>query len=74
MPKSKRKQPVVISKTGQVEKQFQKRKNILVERVNQAVEDYERIFIIELFNQRNQELKQIRSDFADSKFVFLLIL
>ena len=69
MPKSKRKQPVIISKTGQVEKNFQKRKSLLVEKIQQAVEEYERVFVVELINQRNQELKQIRSDYSDSKFV-----
>ena len=69
MPKSKRKQPVVISKTGQVEKNFQQRKNVLVGKVQQAVEDYERIFVVELINQRNQELKEIRTDLEDSKLV-----
>ncbi|KAH7830072.1 putative mRNA turnover protein 4 [Monocercomonoides exilis] len=70
MPKSQRKKAVIISKTGQVGKEFKKRKSLLVEKIQTAVDDYERIIIIELINQRNHEIKQIRTDLSDGKFIF----
>ena len=45
---------------------------MLVTKIQQAIEDYDRIFVVELINQRNQELKDIRADLDDSKYVFTL--
>ncbi|KAK2956254.1 putative Ribosome assembly factor mrt4 [Blattamonas nauphoetae] len=70
MPKSRRTKAPIVSKTGRVEKKHGKRKDILVDKIRESVEEYNQIFILELVNQRSRVLQEMRLQLEHSKFVF----
>lgn len=70
MPKSKRAKEVIITKKPKTVKEFKKRKNLLVDKIREGVDEFGRIFVLNVKNQRNQELKELRDTLRDCKFVF----
>lgn len=67
MPKSKRDKKVSLTKTnkkGLVQKQQ------VIEEIQSCAEKYDNIFLFSAENMRNSKLKEIRTQWRDSRFVF----
>lgn len=67
MPKSKRQKVVHLSK---VDKKDKEDKQKLFDNVREAAEQYQYIFVFSVDNMRNTYLKEVRSEFADSRIIF----
>lgn len=68
MPKSKRDRKISLTVTKKKGLEF--KQNFITE-VREALDTYENMFVISMFNQRNIFLKDLRRDFStDSKFLF----
>lgn len=66
MPKSKRAKVVHLSKTDKKGKEL----NIqLADKIREAADQYEHIFVFSVNNMRNTYLKSVRSEFSDSRYV-----
>jgi hypothetical protein len=48
-------------------------KQNLINEIRGCLDEYENVFIISIFNQRNNYLKELRQNWSHSRFVFLLI-
>jgi len=64
MPKSKRAKVVHLS---QVTKKDKEHRQKIYEEVQQAASNYPYIFVFAVENMRNAYLKEVRSEFADSR-------
>lgn len=64
MPKSKRARIVHLSKTEKKGKELSEK---LFSGVRDAADEYQHIFVFAVDNMRNNYLKEVRSEFADSK-------
>ncbi|XP_016920509.1 mRNA turnover protein 4 homolog [Apis cerana] len=67
MPKSKRDKKISLTKTS---KKGLALKQQIVEDVRNCVEKYARIFLLSVHNMRNNKLKDLRSEWKDSRFFF----
>ncbi|KAJ2021846.1 mRNA turnover and ribosome assembly protein [Coemansia sp. RSA 922] len=67
MPKAKRAQVVTLSKTKSKGKDGKAK---IIETVREAVDNYNYVWVFSVHNMRNQYLKQVRKDFATSRFFF----
>jgi len=67
MPKSKRAKVIHMSKTDKKGKELSQR---LFANVREAADSYQYIFVFSVENMRNTYLKEVRSDFADSRLFF----
>ncbi|KAF7996721.1 hypothetical protein HCN44_002367 [Aphidius gifuensis] len=67
MPKSKRDKKISLTKTSKKGKAL---KTHIIDDVKSCVEKYERIFLFSVRNMRNNKLKDLRDDWADSRFFF----
>jgi len=67
MPKSKRDRQVSLTATKKKGLEF---KQNLITVVRECLDTYENAFIISMFNQRNQHLKDLRQQWSDSRFIF----
>jgi mRNA turnover protein 4 len=67
MPKSKRAKAVNLTK---VTKNPRERKERLFNNLRDAVNSFQYCFVISLDNQRNNHLKQVRSELQDSRYGF----
>lgn len=67
MPKSKRDKKISLTKTS---KKGLALKQHIVEDIRKCVEKYNRIFLFSVQNMRNSKLKDVRSDWKDSRFFF----
>jgi len=67
MPKSKRSKLVTLSKT---KKQGRQRKDNLIIEIREAIDRYESLYVFETVNMRNTQLKNVRSQWKDSRFFF----
>jgi len=67
MPKSKRNR--TISLTATKKKGLEFKQNLITE-VRETLDQYDNLFIISMFNQRNLFLKDLRHQWSDSKFLF----
>jgi mRNA turnover protein 4 len=67
MPKSKRDRTVSLTVT---KKKGLELKQNLIQEVRDSLDEYENLFIISIFNQRNQFLKDLRTNWDESKFLF----
>jgi len=68
MPKSKRNR--FVSLTATQKKSFSQIKEKLVNEVRQCCDKYDRIFIFSVQNMRNSKLKDVRTQWKDSRFFF----
>jgi hypothetical protein len=66
MPKSKRAKVVHLSKTDKKGKELSER---LFANVQEAADNFAYIFVFSVENMRNSYLKQVRQEFADSRYV-----
>lgn len=69
MPKSKRDRKVALSKV--TKKVGLSVKQELIDKIRQAVDKYERLFVFTVDNMRNQKLKSLRDRFKDTSKFFL---
>ncbi|XP_050443476.1 mRNA turnover protein 4 homolog [Adelges cooleyi] len=67
MPKSKRDKKISLTRTT---KQGSKLKQSIMEKLRDAVETYENIFVFYTDNMRNGKLKDVRNEWKDSRFFF----
>ncbi|PSK44254.1 hypothetical protein B9Z65_234 [Elsinoe australis] len=67
MPKSKRSKVVHMTK---VQKKDKDQKALLFTSIREAVETYSRIFVFSVAHMRNTFLKDVRSQFSDSRIFF----
>ncbi|KAF2851358.1 mRNA turnover protein-like protein 4 [Plenodomus tracheiphilus IPT5] len=67
MPKSKRAKVVHLTKTDKKGKELSLK---LFANVQEAADNYEHIFVFSVENMRNSYLKEVRQEFADSRFFF----
>ncbi|KAF2126341.1 mRNA turnover protein 4 [Dothidotthia symphoricarpi CBS 119687] len=67
MPKSKRAKVVHLTKTDKKGKELSLK---LFANVQEAADNFEHIFVFSVENMRNSYLKQVRAEFADSRFFF----
>uniref|UniRef100_A0A7S1CDL9 Ribosome assembly factor mrt4 n=1 Tax=Bicosoecida sp. CB-2014 TaxID=1486930 RepID=A0A7S1CDL9_9STRA len=65
MPKSKRAKVVSLTKT---EAAPQERKASLIERIRDSIDAYSRIYVFSFENMRTQSFKELRVEWADSRF------
>ena len=70
MPVSKRARIVHESKTAKKNHKEQTRR--LYANVQAAVEQYEHLFVFAVDNMRNTYLKDVRTEFADSRYIHTL--
>ena len=70
MPKSKRAKVVHLSK---VEKKDKEHRQKIYAEVQQAAETYPYIYVFAVSNMRNTYLKELRSEFDDSRYVCLIL-
>ena len=69
MPKSKRDRKVTLSKVSKkVGLNF---KQELIDKIRQAIDKYERLFVFTVDNMRNQKLKTLREHYRDTSKFFL---
>ncbi|KAH8425220.1 ribosome assembly factor MRT4 [Aspergillus melleus] len=68
MPRSKRARVVHESKTAKKSHKEQTRR--LYANIREAVENYEHLFVFDVNNMRNTYLKDVRTEFADSRLFF----
>ena len=66
MPKSKRAKVVHLSKTDKKGKELSQK---LFTNVREAADSYPYIFVFTVENMRNTYLKEVRTEFADSRYV-----
>ena len=66
MPKSKRAKVVNLSKTDKKGKGLSQK---LFTNVREAADSYQYIFVFSVENMRNTYLKEVRTEFADSRYV-----
>ena len=66
MPKSKRAKVVHLSKTNKKGKELSQK---LFANVREAADSYQYIFVFSVENMRNTYLKEVRTEFADSRYV-----
>lgn len=67
MPKSKRDRTVSLTATKKKGLEF---KQNLITEIREYLDEYENVYIISMFNQRNLFLKDLRQTWSDSKFLF----
>jgi len=67
MPKSKRAKQISLTKTR---KNCLERKQTLVEKVRENVDNYARIFVMNVDNMRNSKIKIVRQEWKHSRFFF----
>ncbi|OCL15096.1 mRNA turnover protein-like protein 4 [Glonium stellatum] len=67
MPKSKRAKVVHLSKTDKKGKELSQK---LFTNVREAADSYQYIFVFSVENMRNTYLKEVRTEFADSRIFF----
>ncbi|KAF2705880.1 mRNA turnover protein-like protein 4 [Pleomassaria siparia CBS 279.74] len=67
MPKSKRAKVVHLSKTEKKGKELSQK---LFANVQEAADNFEHIFVFAVENMRNSYLKEVRSEFSDSRLFF----
>ncbi|XP_050548951.1 mRNA turnover protein 4 homolog [Daktulosphaira vitifoliae] len=67
MPKSKRDKKISLTRTT---KQGSKLKQSIMEKLRDAVDHYENIFVFYTDNMRNGKLKDVRNEWKDSRFFF----
>lgn len=67
MPRSKRAKVVHETKTAKKSHKEQTRR--LYGNIRECVESYEHLFVFSVDNMRNTYLKDVRSEFADSRYV-----
>ncbi|KAI4960945.1 hypothetical protein J4E86_002572 [Alternaria arbusti] len=67
MPKSKRQKVVHLTKTDKKGKELSLK---LFANVQEAADNFEHIFVFAVENMRNSYLKEVRQEFADSRFFF----
>jgi len=69
MPKSKRDRKVTLSKvTKKIGLNF---KQELIDKIRQAVDDYDRLFVFNVENMRNKKLKALREEWRKTSKFFL---
>jgi mRNA turnover protein 4 len=69
MPKSKRDRKVALSKvTKKIGLNF---KQDLIDKIRQAVDNYDRLFVFNVENMRNQKLKSLREEWRKTSKFFL---
>ncbi|KAJ5832475.1 hypothetical protein N7474_000786 [Penicillium riverlandense] len=68
MPRSKRARVVHESKTAKKDHKEQTRR--LYANIRECVEEYDRLFVFAVDNMRNTYLKDVRTEFADSRLFF----
>lgn len=68
MPKSKRAR--LVHETQVAKKSRKERTKAIFQNVQAAVDKYEHLFIFSLDNERNTYLKEVRTEFSDSRCVF----
>lgn len=66
MPKSKRQKVVHLTKTDKKGKELSLK---LFANVQEAADNFEHIFVFAVENMRNSYLKEVRQEFADSRYV-----
>ena len=66
MPKSKRAKVVHVTKT---QKKGRERKEELFADVQEAAEQYQHCYVFSVDNMRNNHLKDVRSELADSRYL-----
>lgn len=64
MPKSKRQKVVHLS---QVDKKDKEHRLQLYSKVQEALEEYQYVFVFRVDNMRNSALKDVRQEFDDSR-------
>jgi mRNA turnover protein 4 len=69
MPKSKRDRKIALTKV--TKKVGLNVKQELIDKIRQAVDNYERLFVFTIDNMRNQKLKALRDRFKDTSKFFL---
>lgn len=69
MPRSKRARVVHESKTAKKDHKEQTRR--LYANIRECVEEYDHLFLFAVDNMRNTYLKDVRAEFADSRYVNL---
>ncbi|KAF2746160.1 mRNA turnover protein 4 [Sporormia fimetaria CBS 119925] len=67
MPKSKRARVVHLSKTDKKGKELSQK---LFANVQEAADNFQHIFVFSVENMRNSYLKQVRTEFSDSRLFF----
>jgi hypothetical protein len=67
MPKSKRAKVVHLTKTDKKGKELSLK---LFANVQEAADNFEHIFVFAVENMRNSYLKEVRAEFADSRYVY----
>lgn len=67
MPRSKRARVVHESKTAKKDHKEQTRR--LYANIRECVEEYDHLFVFAVDNMRNTYLKDVRAEFADSRYV-----
>jgi mRNA turnover protein 4 len=67
MPKSKRAKVVHLTKTDKKGKELSLK---LFANVQEAADNFEHIFVFAVENMRNSYLKEVRQEFADSRYVY----
>ncbi|KAK8792056.1 hypothetical protein WA158_005433 [Blastocystis sp. Blastoise] len=65
MPKSKRSRVVSLTKTDKKGKEL---KDDLVNKIRAAVDEYSSVYVFDFFNMRSNAFKELRAQFADSRF------
>ena len=65
MPKSKRAKVVHLTKTDKKGKELSLK---LFANVQEAADNYQHIFVFAVENMRNSYLKEVRAEFADSRY------
>lgn len=68
MPKSKRAKVVHLTKTDKKGKELSQK---LFANVQEAADTFQHVFVFSVENMRNSYLKEVRAEFADSRYVRL---
>jgi hypothetical protein len=67
MPKSKRAKVVHLTQTDKKGKELSQK---LFANVQEAADNFQHIFVFSVENMRNSYLKEVRAEFADSRYVY----
>lgn len=70
MPKSKRAKVVHLTKTDKKGKELSLK---LFANVQEAADNFQHIFVFSVENMRNSYLKEVRAEFADSRYVTCML-
>jgi hypothetical protein len=70
MPKSKRAKVVHLTQTDKKGKELSQK---LFANVQEAADNFQHIFVFSVENMRNSYLKQVRADFADSRYAHIVL-